>query len=207
VKLRPFYLPVLALLLLVLAGEGVWMYWDSRQPKENVYDPIIVQVGREEGVDPLLIRALIWRESRFNPRTYGTAQEHGLMQVRPTVGQEWAKAHKIADFKDDDLFDPTTNIRAGTWYLSRALRRWNQTDDPPVFALAEYNAGRSNALKWVDPNDPANHMAFLERIAFPTTHKYVEIILHKREEYREKLADNRWYRGVATTDPAVTQAP
>ena len=73
------------------------------------------------------------------------------MQVTPEVGQMWAKANKIEDFKDDDLYDPETNIRAGTWYLNRAIKRWSQTDDPVTFALAEYNAGRSNALKWVDP--------------------------------------------------------
>ena len=104
--------------------------------------PIIANVARDTGVDPFLIRALIWRESRFNPLTHGLADEHGLMQVTPDVGQMWAKANKVDDFKDDDLYDPETNIRVGTWYLDRALKRWSQTDDPVTFALAEYNAGR-----------------------------------------------------------------
>ncbi len=185
---------LVVVLLFIMAGELGYLYWQERQPKENPYDPIIAEVSREYGVDPFLIRALIWRESRFNPLTYGTAQEHGLMQVTPAVGEAWAKANKIPDFGVDDLYNPVVNIRAGTWYLSHAIHRWSQTDDPVTFALAEYNAGRSNALKWVDPEDPQSHIAFMNRITFPGTQKYVEVILAKREEYRASLAKNRWYR-------------
>ncbi len=193
---------------LILAAETAFLYWREHQPRENPCDPIIVQVARETGVDPFLIRALIWRESKFDPLTHGTAaDEHGLMQVTPEVGQMWAKANKIANFKDDDLYDPATNIRVGTWYLSRSIKRWSQTDDPVTFALAEYNAGRSNALKWVDPADPSNHIAFMDRITFPTTRRYVEVILAQREQYRVMLSKNRWYREFAPTNSSMTLAP
>ena len=191
---------LLTVLFVVLAGEVGYLYWKDRQPQENAYDPLIANIARNDGVDPFLIRALIWRESRFDPLTHGEADEHGLMQVTPDVGQMWAKANKIEDFKDDDLYDPETNIRAGTWYLNRAIKRWSQTDDPVTFALAEYNAGRKNALKWVDPVAPLDHTAFLDRITYPGTRKYVEVILGKRDEYRTVFANNRWYKD----DPAVT---
>lgn len=197
----------LAVLLIVLLGEVAFLYWQAHQPKESPYDPLIVSVARETGVDPFLIRALIWRESRFNPMTHGTADEHGLMQVTPEVGQMWAKAMKKTDFKDDDLYDPETNIRVGTWYLNRALKNWSQTDDPVTFALAQYNAGRSNALKWVDPADPQNHNAFLQRITYPTTRKYVEVIVTKRDQYRANLAHNRWYKEFVESPPSMTQTP
>jgi len=201
---RRYAYPLLALLTLALIGEMTVFYWREHQPKVNPYDPAIVSISRESGVDPFLVRALIWRESRFNPMTLGTAQEHGLMQVTPMVGQEWAKAHKIANYKDDDLYDPDTNIRAGTWYLSHALRRWSQTDDPVPFALAEYNAGRSHALQWVDPADPQNHAAFMERFSFPTTRKYVEDIISQRENYRQSLAKNPLYRDFSSGNVTLT---
>ena len=204
---RRYAYPLLALLTLALIGEMTVFYWREHQPKVNPYDPAIVSISRESGVDPFLVRALIWRESRFNPMTLGTAQEHGLMQVTPMVGQEWAKAHKIANYKDDDLYDPDTNIRAGTWYLSHALRRWSQTDDPVPFALADYNAGRTNAYRWVDPDNPHDHTAFMNRITFPSTRMYVEVILEQRENYRHRLADNRWYREFAQADSAMTLTP
>ncbi len=202
-----YSLPLLAFLLALLAGGLGYFYWQDHRPKETVYDPMIIQVAHESGVDPFLIRALIWRESRFNPSIYGLAQEHGLMQVTPAVGEEWAKANKIPDFKPDDLFDPLTNIRVGTWYLSHAIKRWSQTDDPVTFALAEYNAGRTNALKWVDPADPQNHFAFLQRITYPTTRKYVEVILEKRDYYRDVLAHDRLYREFSPNATAMTQSP
>jgi soluble lytic murein transglycosylase len=194
--------------LLLAAGWYGYLYWYEHQPHEVPYDPIIAQVAHNDGVDPFLIRALIWRESRFNPLTHGDADEHGLMQVTPEVGEMWAKANKIENFKDDDLYDPETNILAGTWYLNRAIKKWSQTDDPVAFALAEYNAGRSNALKWVDPQAPQSHTAFLDRITFPTTKKYVEVIEEKREQYRTLFSDNRWYKSEPASPSTnnVTQA-
>ena len=196
-------------MLVVLTAGGTFFYWwHEHQPKENPYDPMIAKVARETGVDPFLIRAVIWRESRFRPETHGTAaDERGLMQVTPEVGQMWAKANKVTPFTPDDLYDPMTNIRAGTWYLNRAIKSWGQTDDPVTFALAEYNAGRTNARKWVDPNDAQNHLAFMERITYPSTRKYVETILTTREEYREHLAHNHWYREFAPSNATMTQAP
>ena len=205
--LRRLALPLLALLFVLLAGQVAYLYWQEHQPRESVYDQLIATIARNDGVDPFLIRALIWRESRFDPLTHGMADEHGLMQVTPEVGQMWAKANKIEDFKDDDLYDPETNIRAGTWYLNRALKRWSQTDDPVSFALAEYNAGRSNALKWVDPLAPLNHTAFVDRITFPGTRKYVEVILEKRDQFRTEFANNRWYKEEAESNGPVTQTP
>jgi soluble lytic murein transglycosylase len=203
--LRRYFLPLLAFLFIIVAGWVAYIYWLNHLPRESVYDPQIASVARAAGVDPFLIRALVWRESRFDPLTHGAADERGLMQVTPEVGQMWAKANKIEDYKDDDLYDPETNIRAGTWYLIRGLKRWSQTDDPVTFALAEYNAGRTNALKWVDPLAPLNHTAFLDRITFPSTRLYVEKIIAKRDEYRTEFGNNRWYREDATNDVPVTQ--
>jgi soluble lytic murein transglycosylase len=189
----------LTLVFLALAGGAGYYYWELQQPKENQYDPIIVNVARNEGVDPFLIRALIWRESRFDPLTHGNADEHGLMQVTPEVGRMWAAANKVEDYTSDDLYKPETNIRVGTWYLNKSLKRWSQTDDPVTFALAEYNAGHSNAARWVDPLAPQSHTAFLDRITFPKTRSYVEVILAKREEYSRDFSDDRFYK----TEPDV----
>jgi soluble lytic murein transglycosylase len=204
---RRFSLLLLLLLLLVLAGQAGFLYWREHLPKESVYDPLIASIAREQGLDPFLVRALIWRESRFDALDHGSADEHGLMQVTPNVGQMWAKANKITGYTDDDLYNPETNIRAGTWYLNRAIKRWSQTDDPVTFALAEYNAGRRPALKWVDPIVPQSHVAFLERITYPSTKRYVETILTTRDQYRKAFANDRWYREPPTPNPSVTRTP
>ena len=204
---RWIYILVVVILLAALAGELVSLYWQAYQPKQRPCDPLIVEEARETGVDPFLIRALIWRESKFNPLTHGSADERGLMQVTPEVGRMWAKANKLPNFQPDDLYDPQTNIRAGTWYLNRAIRRWSQTDDPVTFALAEYNAGPSNALRWVDANNPQDHIAFMDRISYPSTRDYVEKILAQRNDYRLLLAKDPLYSQFAAADRSMTQEP
>jgi soluble lytic murein transglycosylase len=197
----------LTLVFLVLAGAAGYLYWKSQQPQESVYDPMIVSVARNEGVDPFLIRALIWRESHFDPLDHGSADEHGLMQVTPAVGRMWATVNKVEDFNSDKLYDPETNIRVGTWYLNRSLKRYSQTDDPATFALAEYNAGHSKAEMWIDPLAPQSHTAFLDRITYPGTRKYVEVILAKRAEFSRDFADNRWYKEDSDVPSPGTNTP
>ncbi len=177
------FLAVLFAVLAVAAG-GLWI-WDHQSRTLQIrYDSVIQAAARDYGVDPLLVRAVIWRETRFNPAMVGHDDERGLMQVTPAVGGEWAKVAKIDAFQVADLFNPQTNIRAGTWYLSRSLRRWPNVDDPLPFALAEYNAGRSNTLRWVDPQAPLDSRAFLARIDYPTTRRYIETIRRKYQEYQ-----------------------
>jgi soluble lytic murein transglycosylase len=142
------------------------------------YDQLIVQTGREYGVDPRLVSALIWRESRFDANCIGTRQEVGLMQVTETAGMEWAKNRGVNSFSRDSLFNPATNIQAGTWYLARAIRRWSDHSDPLPFALAEYNAGRSNTQRWAAIGGP-NGRKFWDSITYPTTKRYVKDILKR----------------------------
>jgi soluble lytic murein transglycosylase len=178
--------------ILAVAG-ALWLWAKQSRDVQVQFDPIIQEVTQVyPPADPLLIRAVIWRETRFNPRAVGEAKERGLMQVTPIAAGEWIKAQKITTFQLDDLFSPRTNIQAGTWYLSRSIRRWKDTDNPVVFALAEYNAGRSNALQWVDPNNPTSSAAFLQRVDFPTTKRYIQTILKKYAEYQEGYFRPPW---------------
>jgi len=147
------------------------------------YDEIIVNAGRKYHVDPRLISAVVWQESKFRPDCVGTKKEIGLMQVTETAAREWAEKAGVKDFKRTDLFDPKINIEAGTWYLARAIQRWKKCKDPLPFALAEYNAGRSNALRWAKQNG-TQARAFWKGIDYPTTKIYVSNILKR---YRGKV--------------------
>ena len=142
------------------------------------YDQLIIQTGQEHGVDPRLVSALIWQESRFKADCVGTHREVGLMQVTETAGKEWAKSRKVDSFSRDSLFDPATNIQAGTWYLARAIHRWSDRPDPLPFALAEYNAGHANAQRWAAISGPSGRK-FWETISYPTTKRYVKNILKR----------------------------
>lgn len=127
-------------------------------------------------VPPHLIASLIWQETRFNASRRGKAGEIGLMQIMPRSAGEWARAEALPGISPSSLFDPTTNVLAGTWYLARAIRRWSAQADPVPYALAEYNAGRSNALRW-EQNAALSPERFTDRIDYPGTRTYVRNIL------------------------------
>src|SRR5207249_2604525 len=78
-------------------------------------------VAMEHHLDPMLVKAVVWRESRFDPKKYGGAGERGLMQVSEKAANEWARENKVDNFRVEKLFDPKTNLEAGTWYLRRAF--------------------------------------------------------------------------------------
>ncbi len=112
------------------------------------YDPLIHAVSTANKLDPMLVKAVVWRESRFDPKKLGGAGERGLMQVSEIAAQDWAQENKIENFRVEELFDPKTNLEAGAWYLRRAMLHWQEASDPTPFALAEYNAGASRAQRW-----------------------------------------------------------
>jgi soluble lytic murein transglycosylase len=158
----------------------------GRQHNEHQYDLIIAEVVQNVPVDPELVRAIIWKETRFNSDRVGSAGERGLMQVTPIAAEDWAAAYKVEDFQPASLMDPATNIAVGSWYIGRALYRWHDKDDPVPFALAEYNAGRSRALRWVDPEHPNSAEAFVRRIDYPGTSAYIGLITKRFQMYKRE---------------------
>ncbi|MDR1192096.1 MAG: lytic transglycosylase domain-containing protein [Verrucomicrobiales bacterium] len=191
----PKLLLIAAFSLSAVAGA---LYWrGARLVKQSqIYEPLIAEAARRYRLDPHLIRAVIWRESAFQPDVFGAAQERGLMQVTPNAGKEWAKAEKITTFRETDLFDPRTNIMAGSWYLARAIGRWRDADLPEAFALAEYNAGRTHARRWAQPLPRWEAAPFIANIDYPTTKAYARDILEKRDNYKTSTRQLTPWRAV-----------
>ena len=159
--------------------------WMSRGRFQR-YDAMIEDAARKNGVDPLLIKAIVWRESEFRADKTGTSGERGLMQVSQAAANDWVRAHKVETFKPADLFQPRMNLEIGSWYLKKALTRWAAKDDPVPFALAEYNAGRTAVDRWISQTrlgEDATSADLLTHIGFPTTRAYVETILKRRGCY------------------------
>ncbi len=194
-----FLIKLIICLLLAGAAGMVYLSMRSGDPLYTVYewisparfqqhDALIRSVAAEHQLDPMLVKAVVWRESRFDAQKFGTAGERGLMQVSEKAAGEWAQQAKIENFHVEELFDPKTNLQAGTWYLRRAIERWQNQANPMPFALAEYNAGASRALRWAGGDDtkPMTARAFLENIDFPGTRKYVESIIARYKFYKRR---------------------
>jgi soluble lytic murein transglycosylase len=175
--------------LALRSGDPVYTFYEWISPARfQQYDKLIRAVATENHVDPMLVKAIVWRESRFDPEKIGTAGERGLMQMSAKAAGEWAHENKIDNFRADDLFDPSTNLHAGTWYFHHAWQHWEAQSDPLPFALAEYNAGGSRAQRWAGGAAatpiPAND--FLRNIDFPGTRKYVESIIQRYQFYKRR---------------------
>jgi soluble lytic murein transglycosylase len=169
-------------ILLIVGGIVVCAWWAGR--RERSQNGPIRAAAQRYGVAPALVKAIVWRESRFNPQARGRAHEIGLMQLQEEAAREWADAEHISGFEHEHCFDPATNTLAGTWYLKKLLKRYVPADDPLPYALAEYNAGRANVLKWNTGMASTNSAAFIEQIGFPGTKKYVRSVLRRYAIYR-----------------------
>lgn len=153
------------------------------------YDALITRIGKKQGVDPMLIKAVIWRESTFHPNKVGKNGERGLMQVTEAAASDWARKTKNEGFVPTDLFMPEVNIECGTWYLKNALGHYTDKDDPMTFALAEYNAGKRRVDKWLVDTNMGEHSTsgdLRDAISIPSTRDYVEKILARYHFYKER---------------------
>jgi soluble lytic murein transglycosylase-like protein len=101
------------------------------------YHNMVVNASLRHGVPPSLIHAVIQKESGYNPKARSSRNARGLMQVTPSTARfVGANAHA--------LFDPQTNIHAGTAYLKYLMRIHVTFDE----VLAAYNAGPGNVRKY-----------------------------------------------------------
>jgi soluble lytic murein transglycosylase len=144
------------------------------------HDDIIRQQAADKNLDPALIAAVIYAESRFRDQE-SEAGALGLMQITPQTAHDIARLSGGTQFVTGDLSDADINIRYGSFYLSYLLRRY---DGNEVAALAAYHAGPGNADRWGGAG------LDLDAIGFQETRDYVAEVLDKRQEYRDKYADD-----------------
>jgi soluble lytic murein transglycosylase len=180
---------LLVFVWLLIAAALVFWWWQGRL--ERSQDRPILAAARRYSVDPALVKAIVWRESHFHPNARGRAHEIGLMQLQEEAAQQWADAEKLSSFVHEHCLDPVTNTLAGTFYLKQLLRRYERTDNPIPYALADYNAGRGNVVRWIQGAAATNSALFLQQIGFPSTSSYVQAVMKRHQHYRETWRQNR----------------
>jgi len=146
------------------------------------HDDIIRQQAKQKGLDPALIAAVIYQESRFRPRE-SAAGAQGLMQILPATADFIAGRTGGTKFTHSDLATPQVNISYGSYYLKYLLDRYN---GDTVTALAAYNAGEGHVDQWLQDNGPITN---IDQIPFPETRAYVKSVLKARSEYKREYAN------------------
>src|SRR4026208_584507 len=123
------YLVAISFALPLCGGAAAWVvetepdwYLRSRYPLE--YEHVISAYAGERHLDPSLVAAVIYAESRFDPNVRSSAGAVGLMQVLPETGEFIARSTGGTDFVEADLRDPDLNVRYGTWLLDNLRNRY-----------------------------------------------------------------------------------
>lgn len=178
---RRLLLFLLALLLIAFAFDR------HRAWRENSQDRFILSAASRYGIHPALVKAVVWRESGFDPFAHGSKGELGLMQIMPATAEEWARHEKDTLHFQSAMLDPARNTQAGAWYLRKLCQRYPHTDNPLPYALADYNAGRGNVLKWARGAAATNGAAFVQQIGFPSTRAYVRDVMKRYQRYSESF--------------------
>lgn len=144
------------------------------------YDKLISASAERHDIDPILIKALIYQESKFKEDALGKSGEMGLMQIKFCAVEDWANAQHFPMPSKEEIFNPELNIEIGTWYLARAIKFWQgcKYKYSIILGLCEYNAGRKKMKEWL-PSEKHKEVD----IKISSTKEYVFSILDKYLNY------------------------
>jgi soluble lytic murein transglycosylase len=145
------------------------------------YPSWINRYAQKGNLDPAFLTAVILEESRFDPQAVSPAGARGLMQVLPATANQIVQRVKVNAYSDTLLFDPETNLRLGSWYLSSLLEEFKGKE---IGALAAYNAGPHVVREWLAKNPTTAEDEFVENIPYAETRNYVIRVLGSTEVYR-----------------------
>ncbi len=150
------------------------------------YGEIVRGHARNYRLDPALLAAVIYQESKFDAEARSDRGAIGLMQLLPATAQGIAERTGGSAFRVSDLYDPEINVRYGAWYLRHLLDKYGSER----VALAAYNAGQRNVDSWL-----ARGVA----IQFPETRHFVDRVEHLKGVYRHAYSSLRHQRDLDKT--------
>ncbi len=153
------------------------------------YQEVIRQQAAAKRLDPALVAAVIYAETKFDPRT-SSAGAVGLMQILPPTAEFLANRSGATTFHVQDLWKPQVNIAYGSYYLRYLLDEYHGSR---VLALAAYNGGEANVDRWMARAQARGAPLTIAQISFPETRAYVQRVLDARAQYRRKYAAQLGY--------------
>ena len=159
----------------VVRSEPPW-YARIRYPLK--YETIIRTHARNYDLQPALLAAVIYQESKFHADARSDRGAVGLMQLLPGTAEGIAERTGGTQFRVSDLYDPEINVRYGAWYLRHLLDRYGSER----LALAAYNAGQANVDRWRAQGLP---------IQFDETRSFVDHVEHLKSTYRHAYSSLR----------------
>jgi soluble lytic murein transglycosylase len=162
-------------LALVAAAFALYVYetepdWYERARYPLEYEQIVVGHAENYDLEPQLVAAVIYQESKFDADAVSDSGAVGLMQLLPETAQGIADRTGGTGWHERDLLNPELNVRYGSWYLRHLLDKYGDEE----LALAAYNAGQTNVDRW---------RAQGVGIQFPETRHYVDRVQELKAIY------------------------
>jgi soluble lytic murein transglycosylase len=171
---------VLAVLYGLFGNKGRELLERTEYPLR--YPAIVRGHARTYGLDPALLAAVIYTESKFQPHARSASGAIGLMQLLPSTAEGIATRTGGTAFVASDLDDPEINVRYGAWYLRHLREHYAGLPNSTTLALAAYNAGMANVDEWARHTRPGQALQI--PAAFAETRAYVKRIEHAEGVYR-----------------------
>ncbi len=170
------YLIIWSIILILITGailniKEVLKFLYPIQYEEYVYD-----YAKEYNIDPYLIFAIIKTESKFFPYAKSNKNAKGLMQIGDSTAN-WAMEE--LNIKNNNVFDPKTNIKIGCWYISKLFCQFEDMD----LVIAAYNGGSGNVDKWLKDDRYSYNGINLTHIPFKETKQYVDKVKKSHKIY------------------------
>jgi soluble lytic murein transglycosylase len=153
------------------------------------YSDVIRQQAADKQLDPALVAAVIYAETKFDPRPSSAGAE-GLMQILPQTAQFLARRSGATTFHVSDLATPEVNIAYGSYYVRYLLDEYHGST---MLALAAYNGGETNVDRWLATARDRGRTLTVQEIPFPQTRAYVEKVLKAQRDYRRTYASQLGY--------------
>jgi soluble lytic murein transglycosylase len=186
---RRRFLLIAGLVVLVAGGVALVLPHVERALREVTlplrHEDIIRQQAQAKDLDPALIAAVIYAESKFRDQTSPTGAK-GLMQIQPETARFIARRSGGTRFELSDLGTPQINIQYGSWYLRYLLGRYGGNE---VLAVAAYNGGETNVDRWIVQSGRQGRAFTVTNIPFPETRAYVSRVMDARADYRREYSD------------------
>ena len=165
------------------------------------YEEYVEKYSEEFEVDPVLVFSVIKVESNFQPRATSNVGARGLMQLMEEA-YDWVKFRLDDDSESfDDMYDPETNIRYGTYYLSFLMERYDGSID---LTAAAYHCGMGQVDSWLEDGTISAENFDVNDIPAENdqTSHYVNKINDAYSAYSELLAENS-----STEDSSTEEEP
>ncbi|MCU0641018.1 MAG: tetratricopeptide repeat protein [Candidatus Margulisbacteria bacterium] len=158
--------------------------WELGYPRG--YWPHVASAADQFKVDPYLVLAVIREESRFHSQAVSRSKARGLMQIMAKTGRGIAKKLELTGYRTTKLYEPSVNIKMGTWYLADLVKRFRAN---AYLALAGYNGGPNRISRYVKNwyNGDLKNVdidEFIESIPVRETRLYVQKVMGSYFEYK-----------------------